>query len=104
MPNWCANSVVFSAGEDKLAMIHDLFAEIQQKQEADGRYHLPDFAASEGFMRYIVIEPRRITFSTRTSPNISLLAEIADHYNATFVNRYMEMGDGLYGEAHYDYR
>jgi hypothetical protein len=102
MPNWCSNSVVFSAAEDKLAMIRDLFAEIQQKQETDGRYHLPDFAVNEGFMRDIVLEPQRISFTTRSSPNISL-AEIADHYDATFVNRYMEMGNGLYGEARYDY-
>lgn len=104
MPNWCSNSVVFSAAEDKLEMIRDLFAEIQQKQETDDRYHLPDFAVSEGFMRDIVLEPRRISFTTRSSPNISLLAEIADHYDATFVNRYMEMGDGLYGETRYDFR
>jgi hypothetical protein len=103
MPNWCSNRIVFSAAEDKLVMIRDLFAEIQQKQETDGRYHLPDFAVSEGFMREIVLEPQRISFTTRSSPNISLLAEIADHYDATFVNRYMEMGDGLYGEARYDY-
>jgi hypothetical protein len=103
MPNWCSNSVVFSAAEDKLAMIRDLFAEIQQNQETDGRYHLPDFAVSDGFMWDIVLEPKCILFTTRSSPNISLLAEIADHYDATFVNRYMEMGDGLYGEARYDY-
>jgi hypothetical protein len=103
MPNWCSNSVVFSAAEDKLEMIRDLFAEIQQKQEADGRYHLPDFAVSEDFMRDIEIKPQRISFTTRFSPNVSLLAKIADHYSATFVKRYMEMGNGLYGEAGYDY-
>lgn len=103
MPNWCSNSVAFSAAEDKLEMIRHLFAEIQQKQEADGRYHLPDFAVSEGFMRDIVLEPQRISFTTRSSPNISLLAEIADHYDATFVSRYIEMGNGLYGEARYDF-
>ncbi|QKJ28359.1 hypothetical protein HQ865_00810 [Mucilaginibacter mali] len=103
MPNWCANSVVFFAAEDRLGMIRDLFTDIQQKQEVDGRYHLPDFAVSEGFMRDIVLEPGCITFTTRSSPNISLLAEIADHYDAAFVNRYMEIGDGLYGEARYDF-
>ncbi|HEY4196183.1 MAG TPA: hypothetical protein VGM63_11645, partial [Mucilaginibacter sp.] len=44
-----------------------------------------------------------ISFATRWSPNISLLAEIADFYNATFVSRYHEMSNGLYGEARYDY-
>lgn len=93
--------VLRSGGQ--LGKIRELFADIQQKQETDGRYHLPDFAISEGFMRDIVIEPQRISFTTRSSPNISLLAEIADHYHATVVNRYMEMGNGLYGEARYDY-
>ena len=103
MPNWCSNSVVFSATEENLEKIRDLFAVIQQKQEADDRYHVPSFAVSEGFMRDIVIEPKRITFTTRSSPNISLMAEIADYYHATFASRYMEMGNGLYGEARYDY-
>lgn len=103
MPNWCSNSVVFSADEQTLENIHNLFAEIQQKQEADNRYHLPDFAICEGYMQDIVIEPKRICFETRWSPNISLLAEIADHYKATFASRYMEMSNGLFGEARYDY-
>ena len=103
MPNWCSNSVVFSAAEDKLEHIRNLFAEIQQKQEADNRYHLPSFAVSDGFMQDILINHNRIAFETRWFPNISLLAAIADYYNATFVSRYMEMSNGLYGEARYDY-
>jgi len=103
MPNWCSNSVVFSAAEDKLEQIRNLFAEIQQKQEADNRYHLPSFAVSDGFMQDILIDHNRIAFETRWFPNISLLAAIADYYNATFVSRYMEMSNGLYGEARYDY-
>ena len=45
MPNWCSNSVVFSATEDNLEKIRNLFQEIQQKQKKKNsdHYHLPDF-------------------------------------------------------------
>jgi hypothetical protein len=103
MPNWCSNSVVFLADEEKLQQIHGLFAEIQAKQTAEDKWHLPDFASNEkGVMLDIVLDKRSIHFETRWVPNHELLVQIADHFDAGFVSKYSEMSMGIYGEAHYE--
>ena len=105
MANWCSNSVVFTAEPEKLQAIYDLFAGIQQKQEADGRYHLPDFATTEdGCMSDIFFDGGRICYESRWTPNIELLMEIADFYQATFRCKYQQMSAGIYGETRYDER
>ncbi|WP_295801116.1 hypothetical protein [Mucilaginibacter sp.] len=103
MSNWCSNSVVFSAAEDKLENIRNLFAEIQQQQISSDHYHLPDFVESKQYIRDIVVRDNRISFESRWSPPTSLLIEIADFYHAGFVNRFHEMTNRLYGESRYDY-
>jgi hypothetical protein len=103
MPNWCFNSVVFTADEDTLNDIKTLFAEIEEKQAKDEQYHLPSFVTSEnGFMQDIVIDHHRIMFETRSVPNTELLMEIADFYKAGFVVKFSEMANGIYGEARYE--
>lgn len=103
MPNWCSNSVVFSADEPTLEKIREMFAEIEQKQQQDEKYHLPDFVTEEkGYMQDIIIDKNRITFETRWVPNIETLLEIANFYQAGFVCKYDEMANGIFGEARYD--
>jgi hypothetical protein len=103
MPNWCSNSVVFSAVEDTLEKIRELFAQIEQKQQQDEKYHLPSFVTKEeGYMQDIIIDKNRINFETRWVPNIETLIEIADFYQAGFTCKYDEMANGIFGEARYD--
>jgi hypothetical protein len=103
MPNWCSNSVVFTADEAQLNAIKQLFAEIEEKQQNDEKFHLPSFATCEnGFMLDIVIDHHRIQFETRWVPNTELLIEISDFYKAGFVNKFEEMANGIYGEARYE--
>ena len=105
MPNWCSNSVVFLADEEKSQQIRGLFTEIQAKQTAGEEFHLPDFATGEdGFMLDITLDNRSILFETRWVPNLELLMEIADHYEAGFVSKFLEMANGIYGEARYQDR
>jgi hypothetical protein len=100
MANWCSNSVVFSADEATLENIRNLFTDIQQKQEAGATYQLPSFAKSDkGVMADIVIDKDRISFETRWEPNLELMIETAQFYNASFVSRFSEMGNGIYGQA-----
>jgi hypothetical protein len=103
MPNWCSNSVVFSAAVANLEKIRNLFEEIQQKQKNSDHYHLPDFVESKQYIQDIVVLDNRISFESRWSPPTSLLMEIADFYHAGFVNRFHEMTNRLYGESRYDY-
>lgn len=103
MPNWCSNSVVFSAIDDMLEKIRNMFAEIEQKQQQDEKYHLPDFVTEDkGYMQDILIDKNRFSFETRWVPNIETLMEIADFYEAGFACRYDEMANGIFGEARYD--
>lgn len=103
MPNWCSNSVVFSAIDDTLEKIRNMFAEIEQKQQQDEKYHLPDFVTEDkGYMQDILIDKNRISFETRWVPNIETLMEIADFYEAGFICKYDEMANGIFGEARYD--
>lgn len=103
MPNWCSNSVVFSADDQTLEKIREMFAEIDQKQQQDEKYHLPSFITKEeGYMQDIIIDKNRITFETRWVPNIETLLEIADFYKAGFTCKYDEMANGIFGEARYD--
>ncbi|HZY39389.1 MAG TPA: hypothetical protein VFE53_22190 [Mucilaginibacter sp.] len=105
MPNWCSNSVFFLADAEKIQQIRGLFAEIQEKQATANEFHLPDFAISEnGYMLDIVLDKRSIQFETRWVPNLDLLIEIADHYDAGFVSKFQEMANGIYGEARYQDR
>lgn len=100
MANWCSNSVVFSADEPTLEKIRNMFADIQQKQEAGGFYQLPSFAKSDkGVMTDIVIAQNRFSFETRWEPNLELMIETAQFYGASFVSRFSEMANGIYGEA-----
>ena len=103
MANWCSNSVVFIADDEKRRAIHALFADIQLKQEQDGRYHLPDFAKDEsGVMTDIEIDERHAAYESRWVPNLQLLMQIADHYDAGFVSRFEERQNGVIGEARYE--
>lgn len=100
MANWCSNSVVFSADQPTVEKIRHLFADIQQKQEAGGLYQLPSFAKSDkGVMTDIVIDQNRFSFETLWEPNLELMIETAQFYGASFVNRFSQMGNGIYGEA-----
>ncbi|SDE62514.1 hypothetical protein SAMN05216464_1088 [Mucilaginibacter pineti] len=100
MPNWCSNSVVFSADEATLEKIRNMFADIQQKQESTGLYQLPSFAKSDkGVITDIVISQDRFEFETRGEPNLELMIETAQFYGASFVSRFAEMSNGIYGEA-----
>jgi len=100
MPNWCSNSVVFSADEQTLENIRNMFANIQQKQEALGFYQLPSFAKSDkGVMNGIVISKNRFSFETREEPNVELMIETAQFYGASFVSRFSVVANGIYGEA-----
>jgi len=100
MQNWCANTVEFSADEPTLEKIRSLFAEIQQKQEAGGLYQLPSFAKSDkGVMTGIVIRQNRFSFETLGEPNLELMIETAQFYRASFVSRFSQVANGIYGEA-----
>ena len=100
MTNWCSNSVTFSADEPTLEKIRNLFADIQQKQEARGFYQLPSFAKSDkGVMTGMVIGKNRFSFETREEPNLELMIETAQFYGASFVSRFSVIANGIYGEA-----
>lgn len=103
MANYCSNSVVFTADEQTLQNIRDLFTEIEQNQLQHEKYYLPSFVTQEdGYMQDIVVDPQRITFETRWVPNTEVLLQIADFYKAGFTCKYQEMAMGIYGECRYD--
>jgi hypothetical protein len=103
MANWCSNSVVFTGDDDKVKAIYNLFADMEAKQTQTGHYQLPEFAKDEkGVMVDIVLHKNGLSFETRWVPNLKLLIEIADFYQAGFVSKFEEMMMGIMGEARYD--
>ena len=83
MANYCSNSVRFIGDENRVAEVHRLFADIQQRQNTSDRYHMPDFVTTEGgYMDDIETEANEgwIIYETRWVPNIDVLLQIAEHY------------------------
>ncbi len=102
MANYVSNSVLFIGDATKVAEVRELFLQIEEKQKATKRYHLPDFIKDErGHM--LEIEPNGdwLNYETRWAPNLDLLQEVARHYDLNFIARYDEATNWIYGEAVY---
>lgn len=102
MANICNNIVVFTGEPAALENVKLLFKEIQDTQEATGKWHLPPYVTADfSHMQDITINDQKITYETRWYPNLQGLIQIADHHQLDFVNQYDELANGIFGEAHY---
>jgi len=102
MANLCSNCVIFSGDETALANVKELFQEIQDQQEATGKWYLPEYVtAAFSHMQDITIHENSINYETRWSPNLQGLVQIANHFNLDFKSYYDEMSNGVFGEATY---
>jgi hypothetical protein len=100
MANYVSNSVLFIGDAAKVAEVHELFLQIEKKQDETNRYHLPDFATGDrGHMLDIETNAEWINYETRWMPNLELLQEVARHYGLNFIARYEEATNWIYGEA-----
>jgi hypothetical protein len=102
MANYCSNSVLFLGDPNTVAEIRQVFAQIESEQQRTNRYHLPDFVSGDkGHMLDITFNEDWINYETRWQPNLDLLVQVADLYQAVFISRFDEMSNGIYGEAIY---
>jgi len=104
MPNWCINDVFFKASDENLQALKELFCKMKTKQKQDLCGQLPPFIEAEaGYFFDIDFEDEdRLHYQTRWKPNIEILQQIADKYNADFFYSYEESGNCIYGEATYE--
>ena len=100
MANYVSNSVQFVGDPAKVAQVRELFLQIEAKQAATNRYHLPDFVTGDqGHMLEIEANGEWLNYETRWIPNLGLLEQIARHYNLDFIAKYEEPTNFMYGEA-----
>jgi len=101
MENWCDNTVRFTGEPTIVTTINKLFSKMEKDQEK-GCFQLPRFITAENrLMTDLSVQPDYIYYRTRCEPNLQALQQIADHFNAGFVNRYAEPGTYLWGQATY---
>jgi hypothetical protein len=100
MANWCYNHVAFTGSAEALDGIRALFTEILTKQEQDHEWFLPPYVTAENsHMLDIDIGEKGIEYSTRWTPNLEAVIQIAEHFNAGFTHRYDEPMNFVIGEA-----
>lgn len=102
MANMCSNCVIFSGEPSAVESVKAVFKEIQDQQEATGRWHLPEYVTADfSNMQDITINENTINYETRWYPNLQGLVQIANHFKLDFVSYYDEPGNGVFGQASY---
>lgn len=102
MPNWCDNTVWFEADQATMQTMKEMFLQMAEQERATNNGQLPPFVIVERDWFYAIRwEEEALYYETRHSPNIEVLQEIADHYNAHFTVKFDEMGDLQFGRATY---
>lgn len=102
MANWCNNTIIFQGSPEQIECIAAEFLRMEQLQTATGEGQLPPYCKDEtGYVFDIQWMDDAINYQTRWSPNREVMVRIADHYQVGFSYSYEEMGNCIYGEAHY---
>jgi len=102
MANMCNNSVIFSGEPSAVESVKAVFKEIQDQQEATGKWSLPSYVTADfSNMQDITINENTINYETRWYPNLQGLVQIANHFKLDFVSYYDEPGNGVFGKASY---
>jgi hypothetical protein len=102
MANWCTNWVIFSGEETQIKKANAMFKTMQEKEKETNEGQIPSFMAEpkEGFFFEIYEdESEIISYSTKWSPNINDLIEIANHFKLGFEVLYEEIGNQIFGKA-----
>lgn len=103
MANWCNNTVVFEGHSKAIEQIKDLFKSMAEKEKNEHCGQLPKFIAKdEGYffdLNEDYMETEVFYYTTKWTPNIQTLIEIANHYNVAFQQDYEELGNLIYGRA-----
>ena len=102
MANYAYNWVNFSGEETQIKKVNAMFKAMQEKQKDTNEAQLPPFmtAPKEGYFFEIQEnETDCISYTTRWSPNVLDLIEIANHFNLNFEVRYEESGNQIFGMA-----
>ncbi|MBO6186725.1 MAG: hypothetical protein J6O88_18900 [Chryseobacterium sp.] len=105
MANWCSNTVTFKGNEESADKILQLFKTMMEQEKKSGEGQIPDFVQNKDgyFFEIYQNETDECSFQyeTKWCPNIEVLYQISDHYNAEFGLEYAELGSCIYGRTTY---
>ncbi|MDP9079953.1 MAG: hypothetical protein M3O71_21210 [Bacteroidota bacterium] len=69
MANMCNNIVIFNGRPAALENVKLLFKEIQDTQEATGKWHLPPYVTADfSHMQDITVSEQQVSYETRWYP------------------------------------
>lgn len=103
MEDICSNSVQFSGEPQALKEILWLFQAMSALEKETRLGQIPPFVMdNEGYLFEIDFYDSNIYYETKSKPNIEILIEIADRFQAQFVLEYHDLGQALFGEAKYE--
>ena len=85
-----------------MRQLRDFFLAMQRQWETGHKGQLPGFYPERrGHFFGLVCGGDVIEYSTRWTPNTTVLVAIANHFRVDFTSAYDEPGNGLYGEVSY---
>lgn len=103
MANLCSNIVQFKGDEETMKQIRALFKNLAAKEAREEQGQIPAFIKQDdGFMYDIRWEDKQLFYSTKWSPNLDTMLEVAKYYKVEYSHFYCEPGCLLYGEAVYE--
>lgn len=104
MENICSNFVQFTGEPQALREIQWLFKAMSALEKESGLGQIPSFTnEEEGLLFGIDFFDNKIYYETKSTPNIAVLVEIADRFQAGFTVDYHDLGQALFGEAKYEH-
>lgn len=107
MANWAYNSVTFQGEVTKIEEINTMFETMCKCEKLTNEGQLPFFVIDDdGYFFKIRINEKEdevieIHYETKWSPNLSVLIEIANHFNVDFEVSYNELACCVFGKATY---
>jgi hypothetical protein len=102
MANWCANWVNFSGEKTQIEKVNAMFKAMQKKEKETNLGQVPLFTErpKEGFFFEIYTDEIEIvSYSTKWTPNVANLIEIANYFDLGFEVLYEEFGNQIFGKA-----
>lgn len=92
MPNWCLNTI-----KTKSEKIHNVFHRLMLKEDREKKGVEFKYMKSDKCFFDIYIEDDYIMFSTKWSPPLIAIHNLAKRFDETIVMHYYEPGIGFYG-------
>lgn len=104
MENCCNNSVQFNGEPQALKEIEWLFQAMSALEKENRLGQIPPFIKNdgEGYLFEIDFSNTSFYYQTKSKPNIEVLVEIADRFQAGFSLEYYDLEKSLFGEAKYE--